>query len=81
MTAYYILAVSFGLLAVAVSLYGMLGPGKKGNFPGALAAPLMLVFFVLGVATLTALTIGAGHEDEEHEDKKGESAALIAPRS
>lgn len=82
MTAYYILAVGFGVLATIISVYGIWGPGKTENFPGKLSVPLMLLFFVIAVATLTALSIGASNEhDAEHEATKGEQAALVAPRS
>lgn len=80
MTAYYILAVGFGALAVVISSYGIWGPGKKSSFPGAMAVPLMLLFLVIAVATLAALTIGAGNEHDEGESK-GEAAALVAPNS
>lgn len=80
MTAYYILAVSFGALAVIVSAYGIWGPGKKSDFPGALSIPLMLLFLVMAVATLTALTIGANNEEEAH-GSGGDAAAVVAPTS
>lgn len=80
MTAYYFLAVGFGVLATVISVVGIWGPGKHANFPGKLSVPLMLLFFVMAVATLTALSIGASNEEHKVEGE-GEHAALAAPRS
>ena len=57
MTAYYILAVGFGVLATIISVYGIWGPGKTDNFPGKLSVPLMLLFFVIAVAFVAISTI------------------------
>lgn len=79
MTAYYFLAVGFGVLATIISVVGIWGPGKHENFPGKLSVPLMLLFFVIAVATLAALSVGAANEHEAEHEAESEQAALYAP--
>jgi hypothetical protein len=75
-TAYYILAVSFGVCAALLSLYAILIRKDHDDFPGKLYVPIMLIGGVFAVATLTAVIHG-GNEEVKHrkEEKAAEKAA------
>lgn len=78
MTAYYILAVSFGLSCAAVSAYAIwLRKDKPDDtFPGSLYVPIMLVGAVLAAGTLAAAIVGSGNEEGEKTESGGENASL-----
>lgn len=77
-TAYYILAVAFGVFAVIVSVIGM----KKPDFPGKFSGLVILIGVLFGVATFAAVWRGGEKEvdhrehEQGHESKADEGASL-----
>ena len=63
MTAYYILALVTGLLATAISFYGM----KHESFPGKSIMPVVALTAVLAFGTLGAAIMG-GINERQHEE-------------
>ena len=61
MTAYYILAPTFGFLLAGISIYGI---RVNKSFPTGSIVPLVALAAVLFVATLTAAIAGGIAEDE-----------------
>jgi hypothetical protein len=74
-TAYYILAVSFGVCATLISLYAILVRKDHGDFPGKLYVPIMLIGAVFAVATLTAVIHGGNEEVKHRKEEKAAKAA------
>jgi hypothetical protein len=76
-TAYYILAVSFGVIAALVSIYAIWIRKDHDDFPGKLYVPMMVIGAIFAVATLGAVIHG-GNEEVAHRKaeaaEKGESS-------
>src|SRR4051812_24047839 len=78
-TAYYILAVSFGVIAALVSIYAIWIRKDHDDFPGKLYVPIMVIGAIFAVATLTAVIHGGNEEVAERKAEaaeKGESAKI-----
>lgn len=82
-TAYYILAVGFGVFAAIVSLFAILKPNE--NFPGKFYAPIILVCVCFAVGTLAAVIHGGQqevehrkHEEQQKSGEQHEAASLPA---
>lgn len=74
-TAYYILAISFGVVMALISIYAIKFR-PDDSFPGKLYGPLIILAVFFSVATLAAVIHG-GNEEVEHRKheaaEKGES--------
>ena len=75
-TAYYILAVSFGVIMALISLYAIKFR-PDDSFPGKFYGPLMILGIFFAIATLGA-AIHGGNEEVDHRKaeaaEKGESS-------
>lgn len=71
-TPYYILAVSFGVFAVIVSVIGF--KVKPDTFPGKFYGPIILVGVAFAISTF-AFAWSGGEQEVEHRKHADEAAA------
>jgi len=76
---YYVIGSAMAVLALLVSLLGVV----RKDFPGSRGGEIAIgaIFAVLVLATISAAVVGAlNEESEEHEEGGHEEAALVLPR-